>query len=659
MRTPHLTSTSCVALTLFTAAFACSDTSATSNANDASSNGSGSSGGSGADAAVDGALQTGPLKVDAGKDQVLNGPLDKLTLTATASGEGSASASFEWTQVTGPTTSLAGAQTASLTASGLALGTFAFRVTARNASGASASDEVTVTVLSDATSCKGTTYYVSPTGNDQNDGTQGAPWATLAKATAATKSAGSTIHLAVGTYVEHAVSELAPGVCIEGEGVGSVIKASLTADWTPIIHATSPEGTDGHQHISNVKLDGQNLSTFWAIEFAGRKNVSIHDVTVVDFKDRGVIINGRNDNQYKAPSIYATGISFYNNTVLNSAAYNTANGVYGRGCLNVGGTEGMVIFGNTITQDQRPVGFNGWPIKGMNDGHNRGLKIYNNKLTKIPFSGAYGGDGGWDFAVEMFWDEGTEFYGNEVRGAGFDTNFQYKGSYPYSVWIHDNTFILPSPMASSNAAITLEFDTDGAIVENNVIDKMSNCVLFTPRPGNKISNVVIRKNVCTHVGKTTGNGSNASFIILGPGESNFNIDGLDILNNTFVADPNNRPWWGIELGGQSTGTVKNIAIKNNILAHTLAGAIVQGGGVTMSGVNISNNDLFDNTQSNDPVFTGPQPTGYTYANNIHGDPLFVSDSDYQLKSGSPAIDKGVDVGLPFKGSAPDIGYAER
>jgi hypothetical protein len=41
-------------------------------------------------------------------------------------------------------------------------------------------------------------------------------------------------------------------------------------------------------------------------------------------------------------------------------------------------------------------------------------------------------------------------------------------------------------------------------------------------------------------------------------------------------------------------------------------------------------------------------------------PLFVSvPSDLTLQAGSPAIDAGVDVGLPYTGPAPDLGYAER
>jgi hypothetical protein len=105
--------------------------------------------------------------------------------------------------------------------------------------------------------------------------------------------------------------------------------------------------------------------------------------------------------------------------------------------------------------------------------------------------------------------------------------------------------------------------------------------------------------------------------------------------------------------------MNNINIKNNILAHTWAGAIVQGGnpGVVMDSVNISNNNIYDILSGNDPVWTGTAPTNYTYANNIHQEPLFIFPS-YHLQAGSAGINAGVNVGLPFQGSAPDIGYFE-
>ena len=52
--------------------------------------------------------------------------------------------------------------------------------------------------------------------------------------------------------------------------------------------------------------------------------------------------------------------------------------------------------------------------------------------------------------------------------------------------------------------------------------------------------------------------------------------------------------------------------------------------------------------------------GYSGTGNINVDPLFVdiAGSDYRLQDGSPCIDAGIDEGLDFNGSAPDLGSWE-
>ena len=52
-------------------------------------------------------------------------------------------------------------------------------------------------------------------------------------------------------------------------------------------------------------------------------------------------------------------------------------------------------------------------------------------------------------------------------------------------------------------------------------------------------------------------------------------------------------------------------------------------------------------------------TAVVVDNNISVDPLFVNPpNNYRLQAGSPAIDAGMDVGLPYEGSAPDMGAFE-
>jgi hypothetical protein len=48
------------------------------------------------------------------------------------------------------------------------------------------------------------------------------------------------------------------------------------------------------------------------------------------------------------------------------------------------------------------------------------------------------------------------------------------------------------------------------------------------------------------------------------------------------------------------------------------------------------------------------------SHDMHANPMYVNAGahDYHLQSGSPLIGKGTNVGLPFSGSAPDIGAFE-
>jgi len=99
-------------------------------------------------------------------------------------------------------------------------------------------------------------------------------------------------------------------------------------------------------------------------------------------------------------------------------------------------------------------------------------------------------------------------------------------------------------------------------------------------------------------------------------------DGAQIYNNTVYGNS----WYGIEAVASDTASIKNNIAYNN----------------------------FQNTE-----FTGA--TGLTQSNNLVGiNPLFTNAGagDFTLQAGSPAINYGVYVGLPFAGSAPDAGAFE-
>jgi len=512
-----------------------------------------------------------------------------------------------------------------------------------------------------------TTYYISPAGDDAvGDGSVGNPWKTLHYATQTVITPGDIIHVKEGIYMETEQCVVSPEVSIEGEGIVSVIQSLLTDYFKELLSLKSPEGTMGNQHISNLKFDGQNLATYWGIWVAGRSNVSIYNCVIENFRDRGVIFSARSDfYEYPPEFFYSVGNKFYSNIVNNCAEYSdTIAGTYGRGCLNIGGQDSMLIYDNVITQNQRLEGHNGWPIKYVNHGYLKNCKIYNNVLTKIPYGGIYPGQTGWDFCIELFNVEGLEISGNTIHGS-IDLNFNYKGNSDYSVWIHHNVLSRDTLNSKYESGVIFEFGAETAIVEYNIMRNISCGVQFNTRDSSIVSNCKVRKNLMANLASGEGSGTAGGIMIISEGTNSALIDSLEIDNNTIVATtlPDREPWVGIHFDALSYGFARNVKIRNNIVVG-FAGAWLQGSdtATNMDEVHILVNDSYLNGNNNLPLWPAGAPTNYVDTPyNLPGiDPMFDSSTNsYSLQPISPVIDLGIIItGIPFLGSGPDLGYAE-
>ena len=121
----------------------------------------------------------------------------------------------------------------------------------------------------------GTNYYVSPNGNDSNDGSQQNPWATIQHA-ATVATAGATVHVAPGTYSGaittqtsgtatsriRFLSETQWGAAIRATAVGTIW--SNTGDYVDIegfdIAGNDPASCDGIiNYASYVRIVGNNV----------------------------------------------------------------------------------------------------------------------------------------------------------------------------------------------------------------------------------------------------------------------------------------------------------------------------------------------------------------------------------------------------------------
>lgn len=474
-----------------------------------------------------------------------------------------------------------------------------------------------------------TIYYISPAGNDETGtGTITSPWKTLYKACNTVTGVGSIIHVNAGNYNEIRCS-LAPGVSIEGEGTASYITStSINTEWSEILLLYSAaEGTDGNQHISNVKFDGQMI-TYLGIKVIGRKNVSIHNCYITNYINRGVIFSGRTDNKNLPPAIYATGNSFYNNTVINCAEFDRIRN-YGSGCLNIGGQQGIQIYNNTITQNSRAEGYNGWPIKGYLEGFIRGGRIYNNTLTKKPLANA-NGYYNWDFCIELFDEQGLEIDHNVIRDGGIDLNHQRKGNYAYSVYVHDNNLKLSTPSTFGESGVTLEFHTENAIVENNRMENYRNGIIFTPRPGDTVKSVTMKKNLMINV-------NGGYFIAMSNGDAGLVFDSIKVINNTMLGNPNNKPMYAVDFPYSGSGNFKNFYFQNNDCGYSYF-FLRHGGSSALTNLTVTNNNFYG--YSGITSYVGAAPSGYTYTGNKMVIPSYTG--DYALQAGSLLINTGAD-----------------
>lgn len=130
----------------------------------------------------------------------------------------------------------------------------------------------------------------------------------------------------------------------------------------------------------------------------------------------------------------------------------------------------------------------------------------------------------------------------------------------------------------------------------------------------------------------------------GKGPSGFILrssTGDTFYNNTIVG-----AWTGIIALGEWGPSI--LAMNNNIVKDMSAYGMFLSDGMVASDLTGDYNLFYNCPNTYDGGIPG--------LNDLIADPLL--DGTYHLMAGSPAIDAGIDVGLPFGGAAPDIGAFE-
>ena len=515
------------------------------------------------------------------------------------------------------------------------------------------------------------TYYISTSGNNNNDGSITNPWLTLTYACSKATTPGDIIHINKGTFIETNQSILASGVSIKGEGIESIIKSNVGGTAFTILAGNSAEGGEGSQHISNIKMDGDNLTAYGAIYVYRRSNVKIYNCLFVNFNYWGVFYCGASA-EGSEPLIYAVGNEFYNNSVINCSGFFPAGDQMsgeGKGALGLSGQDGLLIYNNTLDQTSRNGDSNGYLIKGRS--YNKGIKIYDNIIVAGEFDNTT-----YDFAIEL-WDctGGVEIYDNNITGAvdiaGTST---IKGDYPYAVYIHDNVIGRNVAQQYDNVhGIVLEQSFESIIIKRNYIKNVPIGIFIIHMVGSGFvdDDIEISYNIFDNLGvNDNGNilGRGSGIIFYAEDFFNHTINNLKIWNNIFIGHVGSIPTlYGIRLPAYGTST--NFSIKNNIIqgfvySPVYSSAAIEGG-VSIDHLSIENNLFYQNGNDNDVWLLGAVPTNYVNQNNLKSNPLFISSSDFHLQNESPCINTGIDIGLTedYEGNpiigVPDIGAYEK
>jgi len=475
----------------------------------------------------------------------------------------------------------------------------------------------------------GATYYVDPNGNDTSgNGSQASPWKTLSTACSKVTSSGNTIYLNAGNYTDNNTCKLAVGVNIQGAGSSSVTITSAYAGGagTGYIfreNAQTNPVPHGNNDISGFTLNGSNKTLRTGIWIRGTDTISIHDMKFTQIHSNAIVLGGYGFNTdyttltTNQPVAYGIGYSIHD-IVIDDCTSATTDSTNDRlGAITLTGVANCEIYNMTLNENYTN---HGTGIKAV-PGWLKAFKLHDSTITTDHTNTD-------SFVLETYnFCSDSEIYNNNFNhyislNGGITT---LNSGSSWNLKIHDNVSNLSGLPGTSGH----EFSHNWLNIYNNYFYGGS-----APAAGLWSTNYLTGSGV-THWRFNNNVVYNCSDgVYLARGTNSY----IEIFNNTFDTLTAN-PWGGSGIdGGSFSGSMSGTKIQNNLIMNAKSTPITTSGSMT-SNV-IDHNWL--NTANPGITGSGNRPAPYYVPNGPT----------------SNLVDKGVNVGLPFSGSAPDLGAYE-
>lgn len=257
---------------------------------------------------VKGGSNAAPV-ANAGSDKTIHLPTNSVSITGTGTDSDGTISSYAWTKVSGGAATLSGASSATLKASGLVAGSYVFRLTVTDNGGATATDDVKVTVNNPPTVSGGSnknltlpTNSVSLYGSasDSDGSIASYSWAKISGGTAtlvnATTEKLSLKDLTVGTYVFRLTVKDNLGASATSDDVTVTVKSA--SNTPPVANA----GSDKVIHLPTNSITITGSATDADGSISSYKWTKVSGVTAS--------LSGASTNKLTASSLVAGSYTF-------------------------------------------------------------------------------------------------------------------------------------------------------------------------------------------------------------------------------------------------------------------------------------------------------------------------------------------------------------